>query len=259
MIDVHAHILPGVDDGARDMENSLKIARQAEQAGVSTIVATPHLMEGVYQSDPEELQRVATQLQEEIDAAGIEIEILLGCELMLTHGTLRLLREEQVLSINDSRYVLVEFPQMRIPEDAGELLYSVQMMGYTPILAHPERYTEIQRDPNLLYPWVKEGVIAQLNAGSLLGVFGSRVAETAEILLEHNLVQLVASDVHYDYQRRGSLNQVLDKLKSTQKEEFVATVEKIINDQEIKVKNPVEYQRESKNKGFFNFLTGLLK
>ncbi|WP_083189941.1 tyrosine-protein phosphatase [Orenia metallireducens] len=254
MIDIHTHILPNVDDGAKDLSESLEIAREAERQGVTMIVATPHYMEEGYGISPAETKKRVEELQEELNRAEINIKILPGAEIYIMPNLAKRLKEGIVPTINNGRYILVEFPMTKIPDYTDNLLYDLKVMGYTPIIAHPERYKEIQTDPNRLYYWVKDGILAQLNAGSLLGMFGSEVKETAEVLVNHNMVQLMASDLHSNNHRRECLPEGYDRLEQLIGERanrYQKNAVAIINDDEV---NAIGLCRYEERKGLLEKL-----
>jgi len=254
VIDIHTHILPGVDDGAKDLNESLEIAREAERQGVSTIVATPHYMEEGYGISPIETEKLVEKLQEEIDRAGIKVRILSGAEVYIMPNLAKRVKEGMVATINNSRYILIEFPMTKIPDYTDDLLYDLKVMGYTPIIAHPERYREIQSNPNRLYYWVKSGLLAQINAGSLLGMFGSKVKETAELLVDHNMVQLIASDLHSNTRRRECLEEGFSRLKervAQRAELYLKNAQTVINDGDVRVNGLCKYEQK---RGLFDRL-----
>ncbi|PRX35687.1 protein-tyrosine phosphatase [Orenia metallireducens] len=254
MIDIHTHILPGVDDGAKELNESLEIAREAERQGVTTIVATPHYMEEGYGISPSETKQQVAELQAEIERAGIDVRVLSGAEVYIMPNLAKRVKEGMVTTINDSSYILIEFPMTKIPDYTDDLLYDLKVMGYTPIIAHPERYKEIQTDPNRLYYWIKSGVLAQLNAGSLLGAFGSKVKETAELLVDLNMVQLIASDLHSNTRRRECLEDGFTKLEGRiahRAELYLQNAEAVINNDNVRVNGLCKYE---KRRGFFDRL-----
>ncbi|GAB6137382.1 tyrosine-protein phosphatase [Halanaerobaculum tunisiense] len=235
MIDLHAHILPNVDDGAEDIQESLAIAKEAESQGIEQIVATPHYVAGESRIKSEDIRGKVAEVQKLLKKEEIDVEILPGAELYLTPELPREVHKGQALSINDSRYLLVELPMTKLPDYVTDTLYDLQMLGYTPVVAHPERYPSLQKNPNRLFDWVEAGMLAQLNAGSLLGKFGSRVQETAEILVQHNLVQVVGSDLHATDRRRECLAEGTQRLKElgAKPAEYFQVAKQIVSDQQV--------------------------
>lgn len=199
MIDLHAHILPAVDDGPADLEESLAMGRAAVEQGLTAVAATPHFFGRPSWSEIKE--RVA-ELKGHFAQAGLAVDLVAGAELMLDTNLLGLEAEEIPTYGDQGRFCLIEFPMHQHPVYTAEVLFDLQTKGITPIIAHPERYSVVRQDPNVILEWLEQGCLIQLNAGSILGRFGSQVADTAEILLTHDMVQFVASDAHH-VQRRG--------------------------------------------------------
>lgn len=192
MIDLHCHILPGLDDGAQTMEDSLDMARTAAGDGIHTIAATPHADKWGANPDEEDLERQVAQLQEALDAKGVPIRVVPGLENHLTPD----LVSGKIVPLNHTRYFLVELPFEEFPHYVEQALFQLQLKGYTPILAHPERNAVLRSDPEALRGLVERGILAQLTAASLLGVFGKKTREASESYLRQGLVQVLATDSH---------------------------------------------------------------
>jgi len=197
MIDIHSHILPGLDDGARSYDEAFEMCCTAYQDGVETIVATPHVQPGIYQPEEKEIVERVRGLSLRLSEAGIGIRILSGADLRITPELMQELKERTDYTINRNRcYILLEAPHERIPPYTEETIFNLQINGITPIITHPERNAEVQENPNRIYDLVTKGVIVQVTAISLTGGFGSTVASTAMKLLEHDLAHVIASDAH---------------------------------------------------------------
>ncbi|HAZ21377.1 MAG TPA: hypothetical protein DCY84_03285 [Firmicutes bacterium] len=202
MIDIHTHILPGLDDGARSWEEAVAMARGAVKDGIEAVVATPHIYEAT-SITPQEICEKTRQFQTLLDGQGIKLRVLPGAEVYLAIDLPDRLREGRLQTIADGcRYLLVEFPFGLLPLYTTEVLFELQAGGVIPIIAHPERNESVQKDPNRLYNMIQKGMLAQLTGGSLRGNFGARVERTAKLLLRHNLVQILASDGHRADRRR---------------------------------------------------------
>ena len=199
-IDLHSHILPGVDDGPAAIEGSLALARAAAAAGTATIVATPHVNEDRLIA-PAHIPRAAAALDERIRAEGIELEVVPGGEIALRR-LLDLTEEELAsLGLGGGPYLLLESPFAGVADDFEAVIEDVLARGHRVLLAHPERCPTFQRDPGRLAPLVEAGVLVQLTAGALTGDFGSRVRASALELLRAELVHVIASDAHNDGMR----------------------------------------------------------
>lgn len=196
MIDIHSHILPGIDDGSKDMEMSIKMLKLAEAKGTKTIVATPHYIRGIYENYYDEVFDSYQKLKITSASAGINIEILLGQEVMLDKYSLKLCKEKKLRGINGTSYMLIEFPMDRLPKDALDLIYELKLQGIKPIVAHPERYEYINEAPTNINEFIREGCIFQINTGSLQGLFGKKVQKCAKLLVREGIVSFIASDAH---------------------------------------------------------------
>lgn len=192
MIDIHSHILPELDDGSPSLRESLAMARMAVDGGITAMVATPHCTGG-RKAEVLESWRLLRQALEE---AGIPLKLYPGMEIFGTADTVRLLKENKLLTLNGSRYPLVEFDFRAWGETETLLLYSLCKAGYRPIVAHPERYAFIQRDPRLINRWVRMGCLLQVNRGSLLGRFGRQAQAMAVEMVERGFAAVVATDAH---------------------------------------------------------------
>lgn len=197
MIDIHAHILPEIDDGAADWATSLEMCRMAAADGVSAIVATPHMLDGVYNVSRATVLTKVEELRQRLSDAGVAITVLPGADIHVESDFLALLKAGQLVTINDAgKYVLVEFSHYTLPPRSSEFLFSIRTTGTIPIITHPERNFDIQRRPDIVAEWVGTGNLVQVTAASITGHFGSAARELAESLLRANLVHVVASDAH---------------------------------------------------------------
>ncbi len=214
MIDIHSHVLPGVDDGSESMEMSLDMLAMAADSGVRTLVATPHCnipWEFDNYRSPE-LEELFLSLQREAAREEIPVRLIRGMEIYATPELPELLREQRVWTLNGGRCFLTEFSFREDPDFCSDILRRCRALGYRPVIAHPERYYFLQDDPQLAYEWCTAGYALQLNKGSILGRFGPEVRETAELLLRHGLAACVASDAHRPYERSTHMREVWDVL-----------------------------------------------
>ncbi len=198
MVDIHCHILPGFDDGARDITDTLEMAAMAQASGVKVIVATPHCNvpgepDNYYDERYREAFRSACKALEE---ERIPIRLLPGMEAFTTFDLPQLVLEKKVLTINQSGYLLMEFAFDEDPEFVEIMVDRIKEINIKPIIAHPERYEFIKDDLEFARYLVKKGCIFQANKGSLLGRYGTRAKETVYELMKSNLVSVVASDAH---------------------------------------------------------------
>lgn len=222
MTDVHSHILPGIDDGSDSFETSLRMLALAEESGVHTIVATPHYdpQAGFDNHASRDLLRLRHSLAEVAQAEGIGISIRLGMEIMASDDTPELLEEGRLWTLCGTRYFLVEFLFDEEPAKCFEILSRCRKRGFRPIIAHPERYRFIRRDPQIAYEFCLRGYGLQINKGSLLGRFGEETRITAMRLVSHGLAACVASDAHGAERRTPHMGKVRELLTEEFGEEY---------------------------------------
>ena len=202
MIDLHSHVLPGIDDGAADLDEALAMARAAAADGVTTVVATPHA--DTHQPRSDVAARVLA-LQAELDAAGIALRLLPGVEIALSPDVPERLRDGTLLTLAGSRYALIELPFNVMPPHVDRVLYEVQLAGFTPLMAHVERYRYVQSALERLDEWCERGAVLQVTAGSLRGDFGSRPRAAAAAIARGAWPAVLASDAHDSRHRRPEL------------------------------------------------------
>lgn len=191
MIDFHSHILYGLDDGADSMTESLAMAKSAVKDGVKVIYATPHHLHPLFDYNQEELYEHFDDLKKELINEDIPVELRIGQEIRISGDLVEQLNSNQALTLgNSDKYVLIEFPSDHVPEYAQRLLFDVQVAGYQPIIAHPERNKEIMQKPDVLYKLVRDGNLSQVTSASVTGDFGKKIQEFSFDLLEHNLIHL---------------------------------------------------------------------
>lgn len=250
MIDIHTHILPGVDDGSRNIEMSLKMAAAAYESGVDTMVCTPHCMPGVYSNyASEKLEKSFIHLKEAVRGTGIPVSLKKGMEVLLTERTEKMLAEKKFWTLNDSHYLLVEFSFDEDPAYCYKALEKVKENGYIPIIAHPCRYYFVQQGPQIVYDWYQKGYGIQINKGSLLGSFGKKEKDCAGRLLRHCLVTCVASDTHRSDKRTPAMDEVKKYLQERYGREYTHMLlsenpERILHDRKLVGYEPVSFIEE---------------
>ncbi len=196
MIDTHLHILPGVDDGPDTLEEALALARALVQEGIHTAIATPHYNDEFPRRSALEIQARVGDMQYALDRCGIPLRLFPGHEVLIKSGLVEDIQAGKLATLNGSRYLLLElWPSAWIPE-TERVIFELRAAGIIPILAHVERYHAIQRDPNRLAALLEQGVLTQLTASSLSGIWGKTVHRCAETLLKKGLIHCIASDAH---------------------------------------------------------------
>lgn len=214
MIDLHSHILPELDDGSGSLAESLAMARMAVDSGITAMVATPHCAA----DRREEVLDSWRLLRQALKENDIPLKLYPGMEIFGTDDTARLLREGKLLTLNGSRYPLVEFDFRGSGESQTRLLQELCDAGYRPVVAHPERYAYVQRDPRLINRWFRMGCLMQVNRGSLLGRFGRHAQAVGVELVERGFAAAVATDAHSFRSRTprlGDVREVLSREIST--------------------------------------------
>jgi len=201
MIDLHSHILPGVDDGAPDIATSLAMARAYVADGVEVVACTPHILPGLYHNSGPQIREAVARLQQTLDAEGIPLRLVAGADNHIVPDFVGGLRTGHLLSLGDTRYVLVEPPHHVAPARLEDLFFGILVAGHVPILTHPERLTWIRSQYAMIERLAQAGVWMQVTAGSLSGAFGRDARYWAERLLDEGHVQILATDAH-DVQRR---------------------------------------------------------
>lgn len=196
LIDLHAHLLPGLDDGPATLDEALALLRTMAAEGVRTAVAGAHALDGTYNATAEQVLRQTDLVNEALQREGIELTILPGMENYLSFDLLASLKAGHVIGLNRSRYVLVELPMREMPLFTERALFDLMIAGYRPILNHPERNRGIQKDPDRFYRLVDQGVGAFVTAASLLGRFGAEAQALGEEFLHEGAAEFVVSDAH---------------------------------------------------------------
>lgn len=225
-IDIHSHILYGIDDGSKSLEESIEIINQAIEVGFTEIVLTPHYIEeSKYQTNNKEKESILETLKS-------NIKLYLGNEVFVNNNLEELLKKQEISTINKSKYLLIEFPMNQKPKDINNILYELRIKGIIPIIAHPERYDYVEKNPSIVKEWIEEGAILQSNYGSIIGIYGSGPQKTIKKLLKKKLIDVLASDVHYPnnkiYQNMETIEKKLKRITKENYEKLVYTNPKLI-------------------------------
>lgn len=216
MVDIHCHLLPGLDDGSDSIETSLKMAEMAIADGVTHVIATPHA-NSEYDFIPELVRSRRDEIQSHL---GDRLTIATGCDFHLSFENLETLRADpQRFTLNQADYLLVEFADFAIPASLDQTLHQFQLLGLHPIITHPERNPLIRSQWDRLWGWLHRGCYVQVTAQSITGGFGRRAQRAAELLLDGSAVHFVASDAHNLNSRPLRLKPAFDTLKESRGEE----------------------------------------
>ena len=234
MIDIHSHILPGIDDGSSDLYESLEMAELAVRGGTSTIVATPHCnIPGSYRNYySEEYDYVFNLLQDSIKNENIDLQVLPGMEVFVTEDVPKLITEGMVIPINNTKYMLFEFGFGEEPDFVRYMLERIMDLGVKPVIAHAERFHFVHDNPHLLKEWKKKDIVIQMNKGSFQGRFGYKSEEIAFMAMDAGLVNVIASDAHGCNMRTPFMDNVYYELSADYKAEYL---NKLFNDNPLKI------------------------
>lgn len=204
MIDIHAHILPKIDDGPDDWKAALALLHQGAKDGIKGAVCTSHIIHRLDQKTEQRFNTAFRELKKRADQAGIQLTLWLGSEIHCqSHFTFT---SPLVTLNNNGKYLLFELPLGNYPVNIKDQIFQMGLNQITPILAHPERNVYLMQHPDTVYELVNRGVLMQLNAGSILGVFGKAVKKAAETMLDHRLIHFVGSDCHHVQTRPMNLS-----------------------------------------------------
>ena len=212
MIDIHSHLLPGIDDGPRNWDDALDLCRSVVGDGIRTSVATPHLIDGVYDNVRAVVEPLTAELNQRLRDAGIELTVLSGAEVDFSS---RHAGEDgdELPCLGTGNAVLLEMPVAVIPPAISQTIFAVLSRGGVPVIAHPERNEILQRNPSAAAKWVREGALLQLDGDSLLGVWRQRTQRCAETLLSAGLAHAMASDAHSTRRRPPRLSKALQRAR----------------------------------------------
>lgn len=258
MIDIHSHILWGLDDGAKDQTVAMSLARMAADNGTTTLFATPHILASGQHTPWETIRAKTAELNGEIKKNGINLTVYPGAELEMNWDMINLIKEgSSDYCLAGSEYLLVELPFQMIPPYAEEFIYQMQLRGKNIIIAHPARHRKLMAHPELIRKWLVKGVLFQCNGGSFTGYFGEHVRANAQMLLRNNMVHFIGSDAHRVEGRNTNLTKVqaeITKLAGTQKAQELLNLnpQKIISDKVLIPNIPDIIHLKPEKQGFWS-------
>ena len=236
MVDIHCHIIFGIDDGSQSLEESINILKLAYKNGVTDIVFTPHYIEGSsYNANNSKKNERLEIIKEEIKKQGIDINLYLGNEVMTTPSMLNLIDEEEISVINNTKYILMELPMNNTVNYLDDLIFKLRNAGFIPIIDHPERYMQIKEDYTRALEWVRKGALLQSNLGSLYERYGKESKKAIYKLLDCNAISFLSSDIHHDNQ---TVYNRIDELKKELIKKYGADyTSKLFRENALKVLN----------------------
>lgn len=237
-IDIHSHILFGIDDGSKSFEESVELLRQHAIMGATDVVLTPHYIENSkYKTNNKGKLKLLESLKEE--AFRLNINLYLGNEVFVNNELEQLILDGEISTLNNTRYLLIELPMSNKIKNLKDIIYELKLKGIIPIIAHPERYEYVQKDYKYVEELIEEGAIFQSNIGSILGIYGRHAKKSVKKLLKNNYISFLASDIHYPNSKifKGVDKATLKIKKIIGEEKFEELVflnpRKVINNEEL--------------------------
>lgn len=253
MIDFHSHIIPNIDDGSRSIEETFNLLKEAKEAGFESIILTSHYIENYYETNVPERDMWVKAISENLQDKGIDINLYLGNEIYMSDNMMQLLIDGKASTINNSCYVLFEMPLNVEPMNLYDVIYSLQENKLIPVLAHPERYKFIQKEPELVSDLIEKGVLMQANYGSILGQYGDKAEIIVRKFLESNMIHFLGSDVHRPntiYKRIPQALEEIEEIVGKQKLEELTNINPklALENKRIDIEEPEEVRLTFKEK-----------
>lgn len=251
IIDLHSHLIPGVDDGAQTLEQSIHLARQAVDEGVEHMVLTPHHRNGKYINYKSDVLKTANTLQEAYKQANVNLKVYASKEIRLTDKFLDDLYNGELLSLDAAgKYYLIEFPSDRVLSNANQVLQELIDDGITPVIAHPERNHELSTNLHRLYELVQMGCLTQITTSSYSGYYSETLVENSKRIIDHNLAHILASDVHHLKHRPMNVQAAFERSDENYGQKtvqyFKDNARNIFNGDKVNKKKPIEPKKPRK-------------
>lgn len=254
MVDLHCHLLPGVDDGSKSIAISLRLAREATENGVTHALLTPHHMNGRYVNHKQDVIRKTTEFQKQLQEHDIPLTVFPGQEVRINGNLLEALDNDDILFADEgNRYLMLEFPDDDVPHYTNRMIFDLQQRGIIPVIVHPERNTMIMAKPDLLYGLLEKGCLSQITASSYVGTFGKKVERFSRQLIEAGQGYVFASDAHDLPGRKYEMRQAFEKIQQEfgqgLADQYQQNARSIINGENV----PLNSLRKIKKKHFWLF------
>lgn len=258
MIDFHTHILPNIDDGSRSIEETFNLINEAKNVGFEAIISTSHYIEEYYETNAPEREVWINAIYENLQAKNIDIKLYLGNEIYISENIIKLLEEGKASTINDTSYVLFEMPLNVEPMNLYDVIYEMMQYKLVPILAHPERYSFVQKEPELIYDLIEKGVLMQANYGSILGIYGEKPQMIVRKFFESNMIHFLGTDVHRQNTIYPKVPEALVEIKQIVGEEKLKELTTInprlaLHNKKIDIETPRKVELTLKEKIIMNF------
>ncbi len=215
LVDIHCHILPGIDDGSKDWETSIKLAHAAVKDGITHAVVTPHTLNGRYLNHKKDVIKLTAEYQKRLKDENIPLTVFPGQEVRISGDLPQALDDDDILFLDeDGRYMLLEFPSDDVPSYAKDMIFKIMQRGITPIIVHPERNSRILKEPVILQELIEQGCLVQITASSYIGTFGKDIEEMSRRFIEAGQCSCFASDAHDLPKRQYEYSEALEKLSN---------------------------------------------
>ena len=213
LVDIHCHLLPGIDDGSKNMETSLKLARAAVEDGVTHALMTPHTLNGQYLNHKKDVIKLTEQFQKRLKEENIPLTVFPCQEVRLSGNLIQALEDDDILFCDEAgSYMLLEFPSEDVPHYSKNMIFELRKRGITPIIVHPERNNRILKEPELLQQFIEQGCLVQITASSYMGTFGKEIEKLSRKFIEAGQCACFASDAHDLPNRQYQYSEALQKL-----------------------------------------------
>lgn len=222
MIDIHSHLIPNVDDGARSVVETIELIKEGQNAGFSDIILTPHYMLDAYEPNANEIILWKEKLQEILNEEQIEVKLHTGMEVYIAEDIIDLIKQNKILTLAESNYLLMELPLNTNVKYLDNVIFKLLEHNITPIIAHPERYKCVQEQPDIVGKLKEKECLIQSNYGSILGIYGKKAEKTVKYLLKKNLIDFLGTDTH----RKNTIYLEIEKA--------IKKVTKIIGEEKLK-------------------------
>lgn len=254
LVDIHCHILPGIDDGSKDWQTSIKLAKEAVADGVTHAVLTPHTLNGRYLNHKNDVIRLTESFQDMLDDAKIPLTVFPGQEVRISGDLPKALNDDDILFLDEEgQYMLLEFPSDDVPAYAKDMIFKIMQRGITPIIVHPERNNRILKEPTILQGLIEQGCLVQITASSYVGTFGKGIEETSRRFIEAGQCICFASDAHDLPKRQYEYSEALKKLEnefgSKKAQEYRDNAQAIVNGDNVQL----DWRPLKKKKKFWLF------
>lgn len=220
MVDIHSHLIPNVDDGSKSVEETFMLIKEADRAGITDIILTPHYIVNSYEQNANTLILLKDKLQQILDKDKINVKLHIGMEVYITDNLIDLLKQNKLLTLANSKYLLMELPLNTHVQYEDIIIFKLIENNIIPIIAHPERYKFIQENPDKVEELIESGCLMQSNIGSILGIYGNHAKQTFKYLLKKDLIHFLGTDTH----RKDTIYPLLKK--ATKKIEKIIGKEK---------------------------------